>query len=158
MLSLNPIAKSVRHSSWLHPTSEDCLHADHQSITLALIEAGTGLSSCNDSHTFQSVVGRVLYQPHKRRLEPWRLIDLIPLLFHTNTISHNMATVEAREATRLKDEELLAALGYKQEFKRAFSPLEVICYCLFKLRLLTVFSASSRYSVSHSPLLGCYHP
>jgi len=35
-----PIVKSVRHSSWLHPTSEDCLHADHQSTTLALIEAG----------------------------------------------------------------------------------------------------------------------
>ncbi|KAF9489100.1 APC amino acid permease [Pleurotus eryngii] len=33
-------------------------------------------------------------------------------------------SVDAREAVQLADEQLLAQLGYKQEFQRAFSPLE----------------------------------
>lgn len=33
--------------------------------------------------------------------------------------------VSRRDRIRQADEELLAALGYKQEFKREFSPLEV---------------------------------
>jgi hypothetical protein len=33
--------------------------------------------------------------------------------------------VENKEQIRLADEALLASLGYKQEFKRAFTPLEV---------------------------------
>ena len=37
----------------------------------------------------------------------------------------NEARLSQKEATRLKDEALLAELGYKQEFKRAFKPLEV---------------------------------
>lgn len=32
---------------------------------------------------------------------------------------------ERRQQTTLDDEELLASLGYKQEFKRAFTPFEV---------------------------------
>jgi hypothetical protein len=41
--------------------------------------------------------------------------------------------VENKEQIRLADEALLASLGYKQEFKRAFTPLEVgvaagLCY------------------------------
>ncbi|KAF8961614.1 amino acid/polyamine transporter I [Flammula alnicola] len=35
------------------------------------------------------------------------------------------AGISRADATRIKDEALLADLGYKQEFKRAFSPLEV---------------------------------
>lgn len=36
----------------------------------------------------------------------------------SNTVSHS-------DAIRIADEALLADLGYKQEFKRAFTPLEV---------------------------------
>lgn len=36
------------------------------------------------------------------------------------------------------DEELLAALGYKQEFKRAFSPLEVRSYSLKAMLKLNI--------------------
>lgn len=36
--------------------------------------------------------------------------------------------VSRAEAIRLADEALLADLGYKQEFKRAFTPLEVSSY------------------------------
>ena len=39
--------------------------------------------------------------------------------------AHN---VSPRDATKLADEQLLASLGYKQEFKREFSPLEVNLY------------------------------
>lgn len=41
------------------------------------------------------------------------------------TSSAAPAAVSDRDAIRLADEELLAQLGYKQEFKRAFTPLEV---------------------------------
>ena len=39
-----------------------------------------------------------------------------------------MASIDIprRDSIRKKDEQLLATLGYKQEFKRAFTPLEVI--------------------------------
>ena len=50
--------------------SESCLPEDLSQPLWLLSKRGTGLSSCNDSHTFQSLVGKVLYQPHKRRLEP----------------------------------------------------------------------------------------
>ncbi|KAG6374015.1 hypothetical protein JVT61DRAFT_4651 [Boletus reticuloceps] len=35
-------------------------------------------------------------------------------------------TMTRKEAIAIADEKLLAELGYKQEFKRAFTPLEVI--------------------------------
>ncbi|KAF8875726.1 APC amino acid permease [Gymnopilus junonius] len=38
---------------------------------------------------------------------------------------HEAPRLSMKEETRLNDEALLAALGYKQEFKRAFKPLEV---------------------------------
>lgn len=34
-------------------------------------------------------------------------------------------SLDTREAVKIADEQLLAQLGYKQEFQRAFSPLEV---------------------------------
>jgi hypothetical protein len=34
--------------------------------------------------------------------------------------------ISRQDSIRQKDEQLLATLGYKQEFKRAFTPLEVI--------------------------------
>lgn len=36
-----------------------------------------------------------------------------------------MATTDRKVAIEQADEQLLAELGYKQEFKRAFTPLEV---------------------------------
>ena len=40
--------------------------------------------------------------------------------------------VDRRQAAiQQADEELLATLGYKQEFKRAFTPLEVSCQIWF---------------------------
>lgn len=47
-------------------------------------------------------------------------------------------TVERRNSIQRADEELLAALGYKQEFKRAFSPLEVRRYGLKVMPRMTV--------------------
>ena len=41
-----------------------------------------------------------------------------------------MASIPRQDAIRQKDEQLLATLGYKQEFKRAFTPLEVIDFRL----------------------------
>ena len=49
------------------------------------------------------------------------------------------------------DENLLAELGYRQEFQRAFTPLEV--YIMSSL-LLPTLSFPKRYSGSHLALLG----
>lgn len=37
-----------------------------------------------------------------------------------------MTRIHKKQAIEKADEQLLAELGYKQEFKRAFTPLEVI--------------------------------
>lgn len=44
-------------------------------------------------------------------------------------------SVDTREAVQLADEQLLAQLGYKQEFQRAFSPLEVCFRDQFMVKL-----------------------
>ena len=49
------------------------------------------------------------------------------LLQDYHTIETTKMT-ERSEETRKQDEALLATLGYKQEFKRAFTPLEVSPY------------------------------
>jgi hypothetical protein len=37
----------------------------------------------------------------------------------------------ARDVIKAQDEALLASLGYKQEFKRAFTPFEVLTLLFF---------------------------
>ncbi|KAF8183810.1 amino acid transporter [Mycena galopus ATCC 62051] len=54
---------------------------------------------------------------------------------------------EQRETTRLADEKLLAALGYKQEFKRAFSPLEVFGIAFSIIGLLPSIASVLFYSI-----------
>jgi len=43
----------------------------------------------------------------------------------TANAANTEGSMSRKDAMRLKDEALLATLGYKQEFKRAFKPLEV---------------------------------
>lgn len=45
-----------------------------------------------------------------------------PMVYSTGDLGGELSRAEA---IRKKDEALLAELGYKQEFKRAFTPLEV---------------------------------
>ncbi|KAJ6476235.1 amino acid/polyamine transporter I [Mycena sanguinolenta] len=52
-----------------------------------------------------------------------------------------------REAVRLADEQLLATLGYKQEFKRAFSPLEVFGIAFSIIGLLPSIASVLFYSL-----------
>ncbi len=50
-----------------------------------------------------------------------------------------------------KDEQLLAGLGYKQEFKRAFSPLEVFGIAF---SIIGIFP-SLAYVIFNTPVLVC---
>ncbi|KAJ6482890.1 amino acid/polyamine transporter I [Mycena vitilis] len=52
-----------------------------------------------------------------------------------------------RDAVRLADEQLLAALGYKQEFKRAFTPLEVFGIAFSIIGLLPSIASVLFYSL-----------
>ncbi|KAJ7482281.1 amino acid/polyamine transporter I [Mycena galericulata] len=57
------------------------------------------------------------------------------------------AAVNAKDAVRLADEELLAKLGYKQEFKRAFTPLEVFGIAFSIIGLLPSIASVLFYSL-----------
>ncbi|KAJ7058137.1 amino acid/polyamine transporter I [Mycena amicta] len=52
-----------------------------------------------------------------------------------------------RETVRLADEKLLASLGYKQEFKRAFTPLEVFGIAFSIIGLLPSIASVLFYSI-----------
>lgn len=66
--------------------------------------------------------------------------------------------VSRAEAVRLADEALLADLGYKQEFKRAFTPLEVRGdVVLVEALCIDTMSLLFRSSVLRSQLLDCCH-
>jgi len=52
-----------------------------------------------------------------------------------------------REAVRLADEQLLATLGYKQEFKRAFTPLEVFGIAFSIIGLMPSIASVLFYSI-----------
>ncbi|KAJ7777507.1 amino acid/polyamine transporter I [Mycena maculata] len=57
------------------------------------------------------------------------------------------AAVSNKEAIRLADEQLLAQLGYKQEFKRAFTPLEVFGIAFSIIGLLPSIASVLFYSL-----------
>ncbi|PPQ75223.1 hypothetical protein CVT26_008308, partial [Gymnopilus dilepis] len=59
----------------------------------------------------------------------------------------NEARLSQKEATRLKDEALLAELGYKQEFKRAFKPLEVFGIAFSIIGLLPSIASVLFYAI-----------
>ena len=52
-------------------------------------------------------------------------------------------SVDTREAVKIADEQLLAQLGYKQEFQRAFSPLEVRLSRSFQREVVLKFCPSA---------------
>ncbi|KAJ7938143.1 amino acid/polyamine transporter I [Mycena leptocephala] len=56
-------------------------------------------------------------------------------------------TVKDRDAIRLADEKLLATLGYKQEFKRAFTPLEVFGIAFSIIGLLPSIASVLFYAI-----------
>lgn len=56
---------------------------------------------------------------------------------------------EKRERVALADEELLASLGYKQEFKRAFTPFEVFGIAFSIIALLPSIASSLVYSLPY---------
>ena len=59
------------------------------------------------------------------------------------------------EALRTADEELLASLGYKQEFQRAFSALEVSrAFCRAKTSIWMSLLCPPRKSPDGTPELG----
>lgn len=67
-----------------------------------------------------------------------------------------MANTRKQEVA-LADEALLASLGYKQEFKRAFTPLEVrILFCI--IYSCVGINPHSRCLGLRSRLLDCYPP
>ncbi|KAJ6619034.1 APC amino acid permease [Mycena sp. CBHHK59/15] len=55
--------------------------------------------------------------------------------------------MNGREAIRLADEELLAKLGYRQEFKRAFTPLEVFGIAFSIIGLLPSIASVLFYAI-----------
>ncbi|KAJ7682923.1 amino acid transporter [Mycena rosella] len=57
------------------------------------------------------------------------------------------AAANNRDAIRLADEELLATLGYKQEFKRAFTPLEVFGIAFSIIGLLPSIASVLFYAI-----------
>ncbi|KAF8606392.1 APC amino acid permease [Ceratobasidium sp. AG-I] len=59
------------------------------------------------------------------------------------------AADERRQQTALADEELLASLGYKQEFKRAFTPFEVFGIAFSIIALLPSIASSLVYAVPY---------
>lgn len=64
-------------------------------------------------------------------------LHLVPPLFSTVTIDvFRMSTEkqQAKTAVQRADEELLATLGYKQEFQRAFTGLEVSDIALHSIK------------------------
>ena len=66
--------------------------------------------------------------PSKLSIELCSGATLATLLSLSETLSYNQVMLYAKDSQEIQkaDEELLASLGYKQEFKRAFAPLEVI--------------------------------
>ncbi|KAJ7830506.1 amino acid/polyamine transporter I [Mycena olivaceomarginata] len=65
----------------------------------------------------------------------------------TSNAGSGSGRVKDREATRLADEKLLATLGYKQEFKRAFTPLEVFGIAFSIIGLLPSIASVLFYAI-----------
>ncbi|PBK92567.1 hypothetical protein ARMGADRAFT_1013151 [Armillaria gallica] len=55
--------------------------------------------------------------------------------------------MNTREAVQRADEELLASLGYKQEFRRAFTPIEVFGIAFSIIGLLPSISSVLFYAI-----------